>query len=389
MIYLILALIIASIIYLRLKQNTVTKNGKTLQPSEKKVEKEIEPDYNFHLKYFLDNKIGYFSFAKNKEDANFISRLVAPNGELSRWTIFRKEVLTRIPDYDIEILKCEFNSFYAMAQCYQSWKSVEKDKDILPYLKYDAIIDGETCPTCKQLHNIVLPVDDPLWDIYFPPNCSTCRCIVSQISGIDEIKLTDISKKKLKLPNDKYAINVGKHELKLSYYSNEMTERYLPEQIERTAFQALESIHIIANSKNIDTIIGRFNFLNTIYGSLIISKNNARYLTDIQYSLDKYKQLYYDKIPTDIEIHLISNPSETDLQLFYCHAIINCCKIIGLNTQEEISNLKREDAKIRRIEKFKEVIILSRQELNNHCNSTSYYTEALNVLEKLESVMTL
>ena len=177
----------------------------------------LEVNYDSHLNYFLKNKTGYFSLAKNKEEANFISRLVSQDGQLSRWTAFRNSVLSKLPEYNIEILEKEFYSFYGMAQSYQTWKDAQRDKEFFPYLKYDAVKDGETCPTCKKLNNLIKPIDDSFWDVYFPPNCESCRCIVIKIDKYDKVRVIDLSKKILLRPIDKYAINVGKHELTLPY----------------------------------------------------------------------------------------------------------------------------------------------------------------------------
>ena len=99
-----------------------------------------------------------------------------------------------------------------MAQCYVSWLRVERDKNILPYLKYSTVGDQNVCSVCKKLNNILLRTDDPFWNVYFPPNCIECRCIVLQLD--EAKKLTDLSKKKLIKPQEKFALNVGKHELR-------------------------------------------------------------------------------------------------------------------------------------------------------------------------------
>ena len=174
-------------------------------------------EYNYHLKYFLNNKIGYFFQAETKEDAIFISRLVAPNGVIMKWSVFRDSVIEKIPEYDVETLEKEYNGFYMMAQMYEKWKSVEENKREFPYLKYSAVHDDYTCKTCSKLHNIVTLVDDPFWDIYYPPNCPECRCVVEQGDRDDFKKLTDLSKKNLIVPLNRFAINVGKVELKLPY----------------------------------------------------------------------------------------------------------------------------------------------------------------------------
>jgi hypothetical protein len=384
----IIILIAATIALIVYKNNNRKVKTTANKPVFFSKEKEVELNYDSRIIYFLKNKIGYFSSAKNKEEANFISRLVATNGQLKRWAEFRNKVLSEIPDYDAEKLKKEFYTFYGMAPCYQSWTEAQQDKELFPYLKYDAVTGGETCPTCKKLNNITRPIDDPFWDVYFPPNCDSCRCIVLQLGKYDKVVLTDLSKKQLLRPADKYAINVGKHELKLSYDSKRAIENYAPQQIERTAFQSLETIHMIASSKSIDTVAGRYTFLTSIYSGLIKSKDCPGYITDIQYSLDKYKQKYYAKIPTDTEIHLVVKPNNIDLQEFYCNSLVSCCKVNGENTAKEIRILKREEAKTRRTEKFKALLQTTDAEITKHCSLTTSYSDALNIIDKLESELT-
>lgn len=168
--------------------------------------------------FFLNNKIGYFSQAKTKDEAIYISKLVAQKEEKKlRWAELRKLIIEKIPDYNVDVLECECNNFVAMAQSYQMWKTIVSQKKTFPFIKYNAVIDGVTCKTCKKLDRIARLVDDPFWDIYYPPNCSECRCLVEQYDEFDIKKPTDLSMKKLILPIEKFAINVGKHELKLPY----------------------------------------------------------------------------------------------------------------------------------------------------------------------------
>lgn len=44
-----------------------------------------------------------------------------------------------------------------------------------PFFMYDAIIDQRTTDTCKELHGVVLPQDDPYWDGRIPPTHFKCR----------------------------------------------------------------------------------------------------------------------------------------------------------------------------------------------------------------------
>ena len=48
------------------------------------------------------------------------------------------------------------------------------------------------------------------------------------------------------------------------------TGEYLPQNIQRTGLQVLETIHIIGTSKAVDTIKGRYDFLLQIIGTAIL-----------------------------------------------------------------------------------------------------------------------
>jgi SPP1 gp7 family putative phage head morphogenesis protein len=214
----IIIFIIVVIIFLFKKDNK-EKINTTIIPINSSFKEEEEETIKINDKnFFLNNKIGYFSQAKTKDDAIYISNLVMQKEEKKlRWTELKKLILEKIPDYNIDLLESECSNFVAMAINFEMWKTIQNQKKRFPYIKYSSVIDGVTCKTCKKLDGIVRPVDDIFWDTYYPPNCSECRCLVLQYDEFDIKKPTDLSKKKLILPIEKFALNVGKHELKLSY----------------------------------------------------------------------------------------------------------------------------------------------------------------------------
>ena len=184
-------------------KDSITKNEEINKPN--------------NIDYYLNNKIGYFTQAKTKENEIYISRLVAKFyiKSLTKKE-FTKLVLDLIPDYDDELLFNERENFILMAKQYDTWQNIQSTKDLFPYLKYSAIVEI-SCPVCKKLDNVIRHADDPFWDIYYPPNCPECRCIVQQYEKNEINKPTDLTKIKLKLPIEEFAINVGKHELKSLY----------------------------------------------------------------------------------------------------------------------------------------------------------------------------
>lgn len=165
------------------------------------------------------------------------------------------------------------------------------------------------------------------------------------------------------------------------------TGDYLPQNIQRTGLQVLETIHIIGTSKAIDTIKGRYDFLLQIIGTLQRGQSNSRYLSDIQKSIDTYKSMYYDRVAQDYELALLLKPTEFDLTDFYCKSLFSAFKRNFEEHSEEIKLLKREDAKVRRKEKIKEIIKFTKGELNSKCFNAPSFATVVSELEKIESSM--
>lgn len=165
------------------------------------------------------------------------------------------------------------------------------------------------------------------------------------------------------------------------------TGDYLPQNIQRTGLQVLETIHIIGTSKAVDTIKGRYDFLLQIIGTLQKGQSNSRYLSDIQKSIDTYKSMYYDRVPQDFELALLLKPVDFDLTDFYCKSLFAAFKRSFEEHSEEIKLLKREDAKIRRKEKIKEIIRFTKDELISKCSSAASFVTVMTELENIESTM--
>lgn len=165
------------------------------------------------------------------------------------------------------------------------------------------------------------------------------------------------------------------------------TGDYQPQNIQRTGLQVLETINIIGTSKAIDTIKGRYDFLLKIIDTLKKGQNNSRYVSDIQKSIDTYKSMYYDRVPQDYELTLLLKPNDFDLTEFYCKALFSAFKRNYEEHSEEIKLLKREDAKVRRKEKIKEIIKFTKNELKSKCSSAPSFATAISELVKIESTI--
>lgn len=56
------------------------------------------------------------------------------------------------------------------------WLDIEDSKETHPYLEYVTMKDDRVRPEHEALDGIILPVDDPFWNSYYPPNGYRCRC---------------------------------------------------------------------------------------------------------------------------------------------------------------------------------------------------------------------
>ena len=106
----------------------------------------------------LENKTGFAAWKKQALADPALARL--PRGRLD--TIYRN----------------------ATQQHYLAghWQKHQRVKDARPFLIYDAINDSRTRPTHKAMDNYIAPVDDPVWNRWYPPNGHRCRCGVRSLT---------------------------------------------------------------------------------------------------------------------------------------------------------------------------------------------------------------
>ena len=62
------------------------------------------------------------------------------------------------------------------------WERIERTKRAMPYLLYQLGPSERHRPHHESKEGLVLPVDDPFWDQWMPPNGWGCKCWVRQLS---------------------------------------------------------------------------------------------------------------------------------------------------------------------------------------------------------------
>jgi SPP1 gp7 family putative phage head morphogenesis protein len=175
----------------------------------KKIEdvKEGTDDY-ITLNKLLKDTIN-FSSAKTKamNDAIF-NELKDDKGQIRSFNDFKQFVYPIAIDFTGAWLKSEYNFAVASSQMAEKWQRFESRKEAIPFLQYETVGDDRVRPAHRELEGVVKEVDDPFWDLYYPPNGWNCRCTVR---GLADATVTP--DEKINYPEempDLFKINFGK-----------------------------------------------------------------------------------------------------------------------------------------------------------------------------------
>lgn len=156
---------------------------------------------------------------------------------------------------------------------------------------------------------------------------------------------------------------------------------------QRAVIQTMESLYILATSKNIETIKGRYEFLLTLIPTLKSAKNNSQYSIVIQSAFGQFKTMYPTSVPQEYQLSVIHNPETFDINEFYCSSLVNATKRYYEKQLEEINALKKETAKTKRVAKVIDTIKLVQNELQLKCSASDSYSTANVELENLLSTL--
>ncbi|MCX8501939.1 MAG: phage minor head protein [Alphaproteobacteria bacterium] len=87
--------------------------------------------------------------------------------------IWTKQRLQNIYDLNIRVATAQRN-----------WREIQENKKETPYLVYTAVMDGRTNEAHLAMDGICRHVDDPFWEVYYPPCGWDCRCHTMQVDAV-------------------------------------------------------------------------------------------------------------------------------------------------------------------------------------------------------------
>ena len=126
-----------------------------------------------------------FSAAKSYAEMKTLRDLVFDGTQIRAFTEFRKDALNIYGIYNENWLKSEFEAVKKGTIAAKKWQQIQRDKDIYPYLMYKTKGDNRVREEHRKLDGMIFHVDNPIWDILYPPNGWGCRCYVVQLRKSD------------------------------------------------------------------------------------------------------------------------------------------------------------------------------------------------------------
>nr|DAF62161.1 MAG TPA: minor capsid component [Myoviridae sp. ctt8G1] len=106
--------------------------------------------------------------------------LLDGNGKRKPFEQFLNDVRKIDETYNSNYLRAEYNFVQASAEMAARWEQFAEDGDRYN-LQYRTAADGKVRPAHAALHGVTLPITDPFWEEYYPPNGWNCRCTVVQV----------------------------------------------------------------------------------------------------------------------------------------------------------------------------------------------------------------
>jgi hypothetical protein len=140
----------------------------------------------------LRENIYMFSAAKTFQQVKEMTeKLTNDSGTATPFNEFKKAAGEIFDTYNENYLKTEYNTAIGQGASAVKWTEIEKNKEVLPLLRYSTI--GDACDICAPLDDLTAPVDDPIWDSVMPLNHFNCMCIVVQEE--EDVKVTPTGEK--------------------------------------------------------------------------------------------------------------------------------------------------------------------------------------------------
>lgn len=136
---------------------------------------------NFEMLKNLQHNAGVFTAFKNHAMVKEVAALLKDSdGNLKNFYQFKEDALKIDNKYRITWLRTEYDTAVRTARMAAQWQSIQENRKYYPNLEYVRTRSTNPNDDHLKLVGTVLPIDDPFWNIWYPPNKWNCKCSVKQ-----------------------------------------------------------------------------------------------------------------------------------------------------------------------------------------------------------------
>lgn len=140
----------------------------------------------YDIKSKLRNNVFDFAASKTSKLHSELTDLLTDGQSKARpFAEFERLANSRV-NLHRQWLRTEYQLATQSARSAEQWQQIVEESEVLPWLRYDAVLDGRVRDAHKALHGTTKRWDDDFWKEYYPPNGYNCRCDVIQLSQAEE-----------------------------------------------------------------------------------------------------------------------------------------------------------------------------------------------------------
>lgn len=138
----------------------------------------VDPDDDFRAAILRNNEV-FAAFKVHRMQNDMAKLLLDSNGNLKPFGQWRKEVIPIASHQVGHWLRTEYNTAVLRAHQAADWQQFEREKDVLPNLRWMPSTSVNPGKDHMIFWNTVRPIDDPFWSQHRPGDRWNCKCDLS------------------------------------------------------------------------------------------------------------------------------------------------------------------------------------------------------------------
>lgn len=138
----------------------------------------VDPDDDFRAAILRNNEV-FAAFKVHRMQNDMARLLLDSNGSLKPFEQWRKEVMPIASHQVGHWLRTEYNTAVLRAHQAADWQQFEREKDVLPNLRWMPSTSVNPGKDHMVFWNTVRPIDDPFWSQHRPGDRWNCKCDLS------------------------------------------------------------------------------------------------------------------------------------------------------------------------------------------------------------------